>query len=69
MSLDDAQRTNAYQETDPARLYPTSASRMQAVNGHHYTNGDAPAASSEPSYERVQIINDEKQFTFVSYAV
>ncbi|OCH93787.1 protein SEY1 [Obba rivulosa] len=56
-----AQSTNEYHDTDPARPEASSASRMQAVNGH-YANGDTPA-SSEPSYERVQIINDEKQFT------
>ncbi|EMD37674.1 hypothetical protein CERSUDRAFT_114317 [Gelatoporia subvermispora B] len=61
MSQNIAVHTNGYQDTDPARLGESPASRMQAVNGH-YTNGDAPA-STEPSYERVQIINDEKQFT------
>ncbi|KAH9948961.1 protein SEY1 [Amylocystis lapponica] len=38
----------------------SSTLRPSAVNGH-YTNGDVTAAKA-PSYERVQVINDEKQF-------
>lgn len=36
-------------------------------NGHTVLNGDASHSytSAEASHERVQIINDEKQFTYV----
>lgn len=40
-----------------------SAGRTPAANGH-YVNGSA--ATSDASSERIQIIDDEKQFTYVA---
>lgn len=41
----------------------TATKAVAAVNGYH-TNGNA--TSNDPSIERVQIIDDEKRFTYVS---
>lgn len=52
--------SNDIMSTTP--LSKPSAGRTPAANGH-YVNGSA--ATSDASSERIQIIDDEKQFTYV----